>query len=78
MDREAWRTTVHEVTKSQIGLSDEKQQQQWCGEYSSREETEMNQVGKHRPSGHAGSCGVWTLYPQLSSVPSFRLRAMLG
>ena len=44
MDREAWRTTVHEVTKSQIGLSDEKQQQQWCGEYSSREETEMNQV----------------------------------
>ena len=35
MDREAWRTTVHEVAKSQTGLSDEKQQQ-WCGEYSSR------------------------------------------
>ena len=75
MDREAWQTTVHEVAKSQTGLSDEKQQ--WCGEYSSRW-GDRDEPGGQTPSFKAlGSDGGVDIIPRLRSVPSSRLRAML-
>ena len=76
MDREAWRTTVHEVAVRQDLVT--KNNNNGVVNTVPAEETETNQVGKRLPSGRSGSDGGVDIIPAAAQCAQLPVESDVG